>query len=320
MIRPHLIYFHALFFFFLGAFAGCSEKASPRVTLSEAQEKFLKICRTKDHLDVHLLLADNALWIYLPLNEDFFKYTGQPGPRREAEKKEHLIPYLKGSLKKGEFSFRYDIVKADKLDKDPGYKSEMPESVLRKRLQLLAALQEAFFELNELPGDRDFASEAQDIQRDRMLEAHVKKEKVPEFFVILMADINNGLAYKTVFLLEDYKRLQAGSLPYEEYSLREINEFYGDSAFIGNNAGRDLNTAAIAWPWFLVEQVKNRITFKFQKSDFPPTGETEETVMTAIAQTTGAYAFGDFTSVYLEDLRAGKKFKFSKEQLATFAQ
>ncbi len=298
---------------------GCTQKTSQRYTLSDAQKKFLKICREESKLPVQLFEADNTIWIYLPMEEDLIDYHGKNRNDEPKSKKEFVINTFEGDHKETKYRFLLDITDGVKTSKDPGYKSDATEAFIKNRLTIYGAL-EAFLEINELPGDRQFADKARDEKRQDMLESYIPKSKAPEFFVIVISNTKKGLAYKSVFNLNDYKLYRSEVLPFEEYNLREISELYGDQNLINDKEGKNLEIKPVTWSWFFIEQIKNRVNFKFLRSDFPPDKDIIIEIASIIADTFHYYDYADYSGVLIKDLREKTSYNFDRPQLMTFEE
>lgn len=301
---------------------GCGEKPpTHRATQSQAEKKFLKICREDNKLPVKLFNADNTVWIYLPMEEELIDYHGTRKNDETRPKKQFMISTFEGDYKETEYRFLIDITDGIKTSKDPGYKSDATEAFIKNRLTIYGAL-EAFLEINELPGDRQFVDKARDEKRQDMLENYIPKTKSPEFIAIVIANTKKGIAYKTVLNLNDYKNYRSETLTSDEYNLREISELYGDQALINDKEGTSLEIKPIAWPWFLIEQIKNRVNFKFLRSDFPP-GPNQDIIIeiaSIIADTFRFYEYADYSGVLIKDLRDKTSYNFNRPQLITFEE
>lgn len=298
---------------------GCTQKTSHRYTLSDAQKKFLKVCREEYKLPVQLFEADDTIWIYLPMEEDLIDYQGKQRNEEPKSKKEFVINTFEGDYRETKYRFMLDITDGIKTSKDPGYKSDASEAFIKNRLTIYGAL-EAFLEINELPGDRQFVDKARNEKRQDMLENYIPKSKVPQFIVIVIADIKKGLAYKSTFNLHDYKLFRSEALPFEEYNLREIYEFYGDLNLINDKEGKSLEIKPVTWSWFFIEQIKNRVNFKFLRSDFPPEKDMIIEIASIIADTFRHYDYADYSGVLIKDLREKTSYNFDRPQLMTFEE
>ena len=274
---------------------GCQKKPvehAPTANLSDAEKKFMTIMHDQNKLDVSVLKAGKTLWIYLPMEEDLVDYHGTHRTDDTKQKKQFVINTFEGNQREKSYRFMFDITDGIRTSKDPGYKSDATEPFVRNRTLVYATINETF--------------------------ADLAKENTPEFFVVIIANIKKGIAYKTIFNGHDYEMYRSEVLPFEEYNLREISELYGDSTLINDKAGKNLDVQPIEWSWFLIEQIKNRVGFKFTRSDFPPDGDIVIQIASIVANTFRYYEYNDFTTVVLKDIRDKKSYQFSKEQLATF--
>jgi hypothetical protein len=277
------------------ALCGCQKKPPekvPAATLSEAEQKFVSTLRNEHKLNVYVFEAGTTLWIYLPMEEDLVDYHGTHRTEDARQKKQFIINTFEGNVKDSNYRFLFDITDGLKTAKDPGYKSDATEAFVKNRTLIYGTINESFTDLD--------------------------KTKAPEFIGVIVANIKKGIAYKTIFNLHDYTLYRSEVLPFEEYNMREISELYGDDTLIGDKTGKNLVLKPVEWPWFLIEEIKNRVNFKFLRSDFPPNGDVVIEITTAIANTFRYYDYTNFTSVILKDMREKKSYQFSRPQLDTF--
>jgi len=276
------------------AFTGCQKPPDnqPPVTASEAQQKFVNTLRNEHKLNVSAFQAGTTMWIYLPMEEDLVDYHGAKRSEDERQKKQFVINTFEGNKKDTAYRFMFDITDGIKTQKDPGYKSDATEAFVRNRTLIYGTINETFADLD--------------------------KDKAPEFIAILIANIKKGIAYKTVFNFSDYIKYRSEVIPFEEYNMRELSELYGDERLIGDKTGKSLDLKPVEWAWFLVEQIKNRVNFKFLRSDFPPEGDIVIEISGIIANTFRYYDHKDFTLVILKDIRDKKSYQYDPQQLASF--
>jgi hypothetical protein len=308
-----------LFFALMAGSCANNDSASHRVTVSDAEKKFLKICREDNKLPVQLFNTGKTVWIYLPMEEDLINYSGSKKDDRTKIKKQFNINTFEGENVDRQYRFLVDITYGTKTSKDPGYKSDASEAFIKNRLTIYGAISEAYFDINELPGDRRFLDKERDKKRQAMLENYIpKNDAAPEFMVIVIANIKKGIAYKTVLNLDDYKKYRSEVLTSDEYNMREISELYGDMSLIGDKEGKSLGIKPITWPWFFVEQIKNRVNFKFTRSDFPPDQDIITEIATIIAETFRYYEYIDYSDVLIENLQDKTSYTFSLPQITEF--
>ncbi|MBP6343716.1 MAG: hypothetical protein KA403_07280 [Candidatus Omnitrophica bacterium] len=300
--------------------AGCEKKEPLRYTQGQAEQKFLKICNEENKLQVKLFNVDKTVWIYLPMEEDLIDYHGTMKNDELKSKKQFNIGTFEGEYKDKQYKFLLDMTEGIKTSKDPGYKSDASETFIKNRLTIYGAISEAYFDINELPGDREFADKQRNETRQKMLETYIPKGSAPEFMVIVVANIKKGIAYKSVLNLEDYKKYRSEVLTSDEYNMREISELYGDAGLINDMEGKSLEIKPITWSWFFIEQVKNRVNFKFTRSDFPPSKDKITEIATIIAETFRYYEYADYSDVMIENLQEKMTYSFTRPQIISFEE
>lgn len=277
-IAPSLI---GIFLLSLGLLTGCS-KAAPSAPppLSDMHQKFLKICQEEHKLKVVLKPLRNTIWIYVPLDDDLMKIASTPeGMRKSDTAEEHpAIKYLESVYNDRRFKITYDIHPDKNYLQSPGYRLSYSSAYQKISQQILASVSRAYFE----PTD------------------------APQFFVIVITDIKNGVEMENIFYLDDLKRYMAfGALPQEEFLKRSIYEAKGKTNWIGDTQGRHLAYNELTMPEFLAKQMMTRINFKYQKSSFPPSADTRGEILNVAAETFKSYNFTDFNYVELRDLNTG---------------
>ena len=275
--------------------AGCHKEAKrPPVTLNEAEKKFSDICRNEHKLNVQVYDAQNTVWIYLPMEEDLVDYHGTPRTNETKSKKQFIISTFEGDFKDAQYRFLLDLTDGVKTSKDQGYKSDASEAFIKNRLLIYGTISQVFFDLD--------------------------KDKAPIFIAVVIANTKKGVAYRSVINLNDYKLYRSEVLTSEEYNLREASELYGDAELVNDTEGKSLDIKPIEWSWFLIEQVKNRVNFKFLRSDFPPKEDVVIAIASMIADTFRYYSYGDYSAVLIKDLRNRTSYRFDKPQLSTFEE
>ena len=277
----------------LGLFAGCSKATPPAPRpLSEAHQKFLKICQEEHKLKVVLKPLRNTLWIYVPLDDDLMKISSTPeGARKSDTAEEHpAVKYLESVYSERRFKITHDIHPDKNYLQTPGYRLGYSSAYQKISQQILTGVSRAYFE----------AADA------------------PQFFVVVITDVKNGVEMENIFYLEDLKQYMAfGALPQEEFVKRSIYEAKGKTDWIGDTEGRHLAYTEITMPEFLAKQIATRINFKYQKSSFPPSPDTRGEILKVVAETLKSYNFTDFNYVELRDLNTGRTETVSPAELQT---
>lgn len=294
--------------FFCLLVLACSNSVKPPISSRpEAEKRFIQICQDDLHYNVVTRSLKNTFWVYLPIDHNMFDFKAKPKiPGFSTETpKPFALQYIDGEFTEKTFSIEYDIIPNMKSGKDHGYTTKYADDYTKKQNNILTAIFRTFSELEE---------KAIDVQSDNDILGP------PDFFVIVIADVQRGIEIKNIFHTTDFKRYMTQSLPYEEYLKRYITQMNGDLSIIGDYQGRHLDYEEIQWPEFLTEQILARIRFKYQRSDFPPSDNHVQEILRIIAQTKQAYDFTDFDSIKFYDLRNGEKYLFGKSQLETFTE
>ncbi|MBF0123547.1 MAG: hypothetical protein HQL21_09145, partial [Candidatus Omnitrophica bacterium] len=276
--------------------SGCGWMKDKTYTPREAEAKLVTFCQKEGNIAITTRMVNQTQWIYLAITDPLFgvKPSSDPGAKPERKTTPYALLSLDSAFNEDrKFSYTYDIV-PDVLPADAGtYGMNYNEAYTKKKQIIYQGLQEIFF--------------------------NVKEVDAPQFFVVMIADITQGVATKNTFFLRDLKEFMTGAI-YEEYYLRELNEVIGDKNLIGDRNGRTLSYKPVTWTEFLTEQIKNRIRFKFTQSDFKPQTAPDREIVTIVANALRLYPFQDFTGLYLYNRREKKEQIFTKEQLKAFEE
>lgn len=289
---------------------GCSKATPPDKTpLTEAHQKFLKICQeqqfnaifnprtsgssgmfrlpmtsalvtTKDKLNVILHPLTNTAWIYVPLREDLVRLAATPeGPQKsETSEERPTIKYIHSAYENQRFIITYDIHPDKSYAQSQGTKLDYVSLYHQISRQIMTAISQAYFD----------AADA------------------PSFFVIVIADVLNGVEIENIFYLEDLKRyMMFENIPQEEFVKRSLYEMKGKAQWAGDTEGRHLAYSEMTMPEFLARQITSRVNFKYQKSSFPPSNDARGEILTIVAETLKNYNFTDFNYVELRELATG---------------
>jgi len=291
------------------ALAGChSQKAPPpieQLSLSQAQEEYIRICKEEFGLDVKLFSLPNTLWIYLPLAEPYVLIQASAtGPLKLPHASStYVIKYLDGMFQPPDFLIQYDISPESKYIDDKGYSTKFTESFQKAQNNLFTALSRAY------PQDK------------QIVDANGQPQKLPQFVVIVIADITTGIETKVLMDFDDYKRALRDAAFSEEYRKRVIVEQpVGFKAIIGDTYGIHLELHDLTLPEFLARQIAYRIEFQYQRSSFPPTEPPEETIRSIAATVLHYYDYRDFQTLKLLDLATGQEKIYTREELEEFAE
>ena len=279
--------------------AGCSRPPAPPQSLSQADERFLQICRDEIQAFATIKHAGKTLGIYVPLEKGLFEFKTSPplglftAPEEQSTEQSSVL-FLKVNFENQTFQIKYDISRTRKYNKAMNYQTAFTESFNRIQSNVINTIKRVYFDLD--------AS---------------RKEEIPDFVVLVFMDTSTGVGMKLTFAFEDLKRAlsEPASISQEEYVKRQVSEVVGDESFIGDKQGKNFQIEDIVWPDFLAKQMENRINFKYQRSDFPPSQNTPEELLGIAALTAHYYNFENFESVLLHDLGTDTKNSYTREYL-----
>ncbi|HBR14998.1 MAG TPA: hypothetical protein DD723_05585 [Candidatus Omnitrophica bacterium] len=296
-VRRSIVYLSLLFSCIAGV--GCFKLSPlPPVSPSQAQEKLIKICQEDYGLEVHPTAFPHTLWIYLPLKESFFSIEpSEEEIENSRESKEvPTINFLDGHFSDGTFLIEFDISSSRRYKKSFGYTSTFSERYQVIQQNILAALSRAYAEVIKNPDK--------------------KTDAAPMFFIVIIADIENGLESRMLLNFQDLLRVMTDHSFQEEFIRRAIIEYpTGSKKIIGDRKGDYLDYHEMTWPEFLVKQMLYRVKFKYERSAFPPTQEAKEEILDIAAQTVKIYSFADFQSLRLHDLSTDSLYTIEKSEL-----
>ncbi|MCR4336195.1 MAG: hypothetical protein NUV91_00090 [Candidatus Omnitrophica bacterium] len=276
-----------------------------------------------------LFPLEDTLWIYIPIQEKIMDFKSQkkqpPGEVKAIEQPN--INFLKCEPKNGTFEVKYDIASGRKYPQDTGYSVSFSEKYQSVQRGVLNALGRAYSEVEYLedskqyvekvPGDVEQPTVEGDLSHERLVHAHIKTSKVPEFFVIVIADIVTGIETQTFLRFEDFKRVNIDPYFAIEYVKRMISDYpQGDPKIIGDHRGTHLQVRDITWPEFIAKQIEYRVRLNYQyaETEKAPTPPQEQIIKT-IVETFDAYDFTDYQAVELNDLEKNAIQQLRKEDL-----
>ncbi len=277
---------------------GCSFLKEKAYTPTEAEKKLIAFCLNEGKLNVIVKRLGLTLWIYAPVQDPIFDVKASPGKEKAERKVQPLaLLSLQAEFSEKYFKLNYDVV-PDVLAPEPTtYGSTYNEAYTKKRQLMYQALQESFFNAKDAP-----------------------KDPAPEFVVIMITDVTRGIATKSTVYLKDLRQYVSEVLPPDEYYMREANEIIGKEALIQDKLGKNVPYEEITWPYFLTEQIKTRIKYKFNNSDLPNDTVPATEIAKAAANTLRFYPFKDYTGVLIYDVRSKKELELTKDLLKGYAE
>ena len=283
--------FYLFFFILLSCFLhlACG-KISAKEPLPEGYKKFIEICQNEYNLPVVVNPLKNTVWIYLPQKENILelKAAEQKSADSNQAKESVSIKFLDGKFTDGVFQLEYDIAPSKTYTQNYGYANQYSEPYQKNYRNLLTIIYRSF---------SDFPNS-------------------PDFFILVIADINNGIEIKTTLYLKDLLRGTSDQSFQEEYVKRMIVNYpVGNVDIVGDDTGGHINYQELTWPEFLIEQALYRLRFQYKQSSFPPSSDTKKEILQIIKETLEAYHFEDFDAIELNDLNTNSVEKIEKFQL-----
>lgn len=280
-MNPRFSCKHLVFLILALTFCGCDKlKPQEPIPLAEAEQKFAGILKDEFKIEPVIKKSNNTLWVYVPLPESIMKMAATPeGPQKSGSSEERpTIKYLETSYENGRFLITYDIRQDIAYAQSPGYRVDYTPVYQKTSQNILTAVTRAYFQTTE----------------------------PPLFFIMVIADIQNGVEIETIFYLEDLRKyMSMEAIPQEEFVKRNIYDIRGRTAWIGDTGGRHLSYQEILMPEFLARQITGRVNFKYQKSSFPPSSNARTEILSIVKETLGNYDFKDFNYIELHDRQAG---------------
>jgi len=279
---------------------GCEKISSDReLSLSESHQKIITICKEELNTDIVLKAFEHTVWIYVPLRESLFGFKAdKQGPQSSKQATEKIgLEFLDVSYSKGNFLIEYDVSISRNYDKSYGYTSSFSDKFQRLQQNILTAINRAYFDVAIHPDDPSH-------------------KKLPDFVILIFADITRGIESRSIFHLQDLKRVFTDMTFQEEYSRRAIHQYpQGNTDMIGDTLGKSLDAHDMTWGEFLAKQIRHRIDFKYTRSAFAPSEDTAKEILTIISDAIHAYNFTDFENVKLHDLNSNKTSLFGHQSL-----
>ena len=311
---------------------GCGKPAAvkPRapVTLTQAQEQFLKICKEELKYNVYVIPDGRTMWVYVPLNEGIIDFKpADPSQAPKAPASENWsIAFLKAVFDHDTkvFSVNYDIGMLKRYDQDVSYQNKYSDEYSSKQREVLTALTRAYFDVGQrlVNASMTVGNDGVDVGKTNPM-TPVKDEQPPEFFVMVFADTKRGVGIKAINYFPDMKMALSNppAISNEEYIKRYVYELFGDETMVGDRTGASLKTEELVLGDFLAEQIENRIKYQFTQSSFPPTleggpnGIVRDEVWSIVAETFRLYEFKGFEKIKLIDLKTQQESTYDKSQL-----
>jgi hypothetical protein len=173
----------------------------------------------------------------------------------------------------------------------------------------------------------------------------ISSDDTPQFFALLISDINLGIDYTIIGNILDIKKGYAGFIPEEESNRRYVVKFSSAPEAIGDKTGYHFIPQDVTITDFLKEQIAQRIAARFQNEEFKKYFKVDKSegrfddgvfsfeyyieeiakprtkikirneILDIIAYCLKTYEFNDFSVVSIKDLRADEKLNFTKTEI-----
>lgn len=260
---------------------GCSGAPSPSYSIENLSASLTEICKNEYNIPIVSRLQGQTLWVYIPLEEELFIDTDKP----QEYSKKFEVKSIDGSLADGSINLDYHIQEIPEA-KESQNKKFNPQ-VMDKINKILRSLRRVVFSLQ-----------------------HDGYE--PKFFIIVTADIKNGSELIEITYIDDLKKAFYGIISWTEYQHRSLQDIKVSFEAIGDFEGRHIKFQDIDFREFLVEQIRQRIRTKFNRSEAEKGADIDKEVLKSIKNVLEIYKFKDFLILDLKNLVTDKKTSLSR--------
>lgn len=312
---------------------GCTPKKTiVEVPPTPAHAKLLEILKKEHNINVITTALPNTLWIYIPLEKTFFEVTASDkGPQKSPNAtKEISLRYIDGEFDGSYFNVEYDVGEVKNYTDDKGIQSKYSEEYTRVSRLIATAIHTAYGNIErkvgsydyieKISGDIDFQDEAKNATHKTLVQTHVLHEqKVPDFFVVVIADIEKGIETRSWLYLQDLRRAHFDPNFFEEYAKRTINEPpIGHSMIIGDKTGQHVDYHDVTWNEFLMKQILYRIKFQYQLSSHKPESGSFEILKDLAHQVLQGYPHRNYQGVKFLNLDTKKSSQLNVDAIEPY--
>ncbi len=264
----------ALFFL-----CGCSSSISPTYLKETAALAIQHICKTEYKIKIKARTVGSTLWLYMPV-ENIISKSDKPEKSKEC----FAIKKNTGQFKDGILNLNY-------------YIESIPET---------EKLQEIIF-------NKDAMEKANRVFRviSRVILSMDRTRKQPEFFCFIVADTQTGILLKQTFYYLDIKKVLYQFISQTEFQHRNVQDTEMALEAIGNKEGLNINYRDITMQDFIANQIRHRISLKFQKPEVGKNADIDKEIIKIVVNTAQIYDFKDFLNVELVNLLTNKRISLS---------
>ena len=266
---------------------GCNLLPSkPTYTSENIAESVVKIAQEEYRIHLVSKLIGQTLWIYLPLEEDLFVDSDKP----QESISRFDFKHAEGILKEKTLNFVYDIREIPETKENQNKKFN-PEAG-KKISMVLRCVRRVVFSLK-------------------------RQANGPRFFTLVTADTKNGFELTDTTYIDDLKKVLFEMISWTEYQYRTVEDIKLAPEAIGDLEGEHLEFYDVNFERFLIDQIKQRLRIKFNRSsDLPKAGgvDIEKEVFKSIRAVFEIYNFSDFLTLDMYNLASEKRFLLAKQR------
>jgi hypothetical protein len=255
---------------------GCSSSTKPSFSKQDIEQAIHDICLKESKIDVKTKLIGSTFWLYLPI-EGMLAKDDRP--------KKYTVRYVVEQLvvRLTERKLRvYYLIKTIK-PKEVSQEFKYSKQALDKMYAAMLALRRVIFSLDN------------------------SREKEPQFYCMVTADIKDGFEIQEISYCLDLKKLTYGLISSTEYQHRTPQSAKEDPGIIGDKDGNHILYKDITMADFIVAQIEHRIRMKFMKGEFDKGSDIDRKILKLAVYTIKAYEFKDFDEVELYNLATNNK-------------
>lgn len=257
-------------------FFGCTSSTSPTYLKEDITKAIEDICKNEYKTEVKTKHIGQTLWIYIPV-EDMLTKADKPEKYTEKFEIQDNKGFFSGEIIK--LSYLIKTIPEKEKTQEYGYNKAVSE----KTNNVWKALRRVIFSMDRSAGGE------------------------PKFFVMVIADIKNGLLTKEIFYYLDLKKVSYQFVSWTEYQHRAILDTEVSPEVIGDKEGNSLQYTDITLEEFIIDQIQHRIKLKFQKPEVNKNADIDKEILKIISYTLNTYGFKAFKDVELENLLTNKK-------------
>lgn len=256
---------------FIFLLSACSSSTAPSFLKENTASAVRDICKKEYKLELTTKLVGRTLWVYLPMEDIITKPTK---PEKYTEK--FSIDQRESAIESGILKVSYSIRPV--TDKEINQETALDKKVNENLFNIIGVIRRVLFSVDHARADS------------------------PLFFSIVIADIKNSFEVKYVFCLTDIKKYSYGLLSQTEWQHRVVQETQASALILGDRDGSHLDYQDITMDEFIANQIKNRISIKFQKPEVEKSADIDKEILKIISSTTKAYNFRNFSLLEMTNL------------------